>query len=830
MQVQVTKDKVTILDKCTVKVHKGEYNINKITFDLSEEYTDDLVVNAIFSLENGKAYQMSILNNECGIPAEVLDSSGIVTLGVYAYKINNDELELRYSPYPTYFTVIGGSYDPTAEESQEITPSQFEQYMQALQAGLNQVSESIKEVNQATDNANDLVDEINNKLENGDFIGPQGPQGEVGPQGPPGEKGEKGATGDTGPQGPKGETGPQGEKGDKGDTGVGISTVTAGTPVIEDDKTVTPITFNKTDGSNQTVNVEAQNGETQDLSGYVTNDALDNIVPNNTGNGEIVSVDDAIAYKTFNVTVDGASEQETTTGKNLYNYEDIMSVGDDVTVDEDGYITFTYDNSQGESTVYKNYFTKPISLLKANTNYSIFVEVKSISGQGYLAITSQDASSSVQQFNVPSVGNSIDFNDINSGGIIKKDYTSKENLNDSTINIGVRTFVGFGPGESGSITFRISLLENTSVTSENFVYEPYTGGQPSPSPDYPQEITTLTFDKITRCGKNLLPNNITSQTINGLTITKNDDNSVTINGTTTAYTALNFIENFILPKGDYTLSYHYNGQFPEEGSIWTIATDLEDNQIFGFPIDYNSTKTLNENTTFSKIGIAIQIDNEINNLTLYPMIEQGIEATEYEPYQATEYAIDLQGNEMVELPNRVKDELVIDKQGNVNLIKNVGKVILDGSENNWNWNMITEDEKYRFSTGVIQSLVEPSTPCLSNYFMSGSADDDDYFVENTIEIAPSGGITICTYAVSNSIEEFRAWLQAHNVIVYYQLATPEVIPLGTLSELITTLNGTNNISINGNIPTNILATYALDIKKYIDNKLAEISTAMIEEG
>ena len=135
MQVQVTKDKVTILDKCTVKVHKGEYNINKITFDLSEEYTDDLVVNAIFSLENGKAYQMSILNNECGIPAEVLASSGIVTLGVYAYKVNNEELELRYSPYPTYFTVIGGSYDPSAEESQEITPSQFEQYMQALQAG-----------------------------------------------------------------------------------------------------------------------------------------------------------------------------------------------------------------------------------------------------------------------------------------------------------------------------------------------------------------------------------------------------------------------------------------------------------------------------------------------------------------------------------------------------------------------------------------------------------------------------------------------------------------------------------------------------------------------
>ena len=81
-----------------------------------------------------------------------------------------------------------------------------------------------------------------------------------------------------------------------------------------------------------------------------------------------------------------------------------------------------------------------------------------------------------------------------------------------------------------------------------------------------------------------------------------------------------------------------------------------------------------------------------------------------------------------------------------------------------------------------------------------------------------------------TVEELKVWLQEHNVTVYYQLATPQTIPLGKLTDIITTLNGTNNIFINGNIPTTISATYALDIKKYIDNKLAEISTAMIEEG
>lgn len=321
MQVQVTKDKVTILDKCAIKVHKGEYNVNKITFDLSEEYTDDLIVNAIFSLENGKAYQMSILNNECSIPAEALATSGIVTLGVYAYKISNEELELRYSPYPTYFTVINGSYDPSAGESQEITPSQFEQYMQALQDGIKEIEDIIGNVEDlpsriipsggnngqvlakrsdkdydtewinisggasGTTNYKDLTNkpQINGitldgnltskdlkikqnytaddiaffdgetfqeKYDNGELTGPQGEKG---------EKGDPGIQGDPGPAGADGED------------GVGITTITAGTPVINDNKTITPITFNKTDGSTQIVNVEAQNGSgsSQDLSNYV---------------------------------------------------------------------------------------------------------------------------------------------------------------------------------------------------------------------------------------------------------------------------------------------------------------------------------------------------------------------------------------------------------------------------------------------------------------------------------------------------------------------------------------------------------------------------------
>ena len=81
----------------------------------------------------------------------------------------------------------------------------------------------------AVKRADDLVKSVEAKLENGDFIGAQGPQGpigETGPQGAPGaqgekgEKGEKGETGATGPQGVPGTNGADGAPGKDGRDGL----------------------------------------------------------------------------------------------------------------------------------------------------------------------------------------------------------------------------------------------------------------------------------------------------------------------------------------------------------------------------------------------------------------------------------------------------------------------------------------------------------------------------------------------------------------------------------------------------------------------------------
>lgn len=135
MKVSVSKDYVKLLEKTSVQ--SGEYNVNEIEFEFDEIYTNDLVKMAVFSCYTGN-YQTTIIDNKCQIPHEVLESEEEIVFGVYAYVTKDDELILRYSPKPIQICVNEGSYKDGLE-TEEITPTQFELYMSALQAGLNQV-------------------------------------------------------------------------------------------------------------------------------------------------------------------------------------------------------------------------------------------------------------------------------------------------------------------------------------------------------------------------------------------------------------------------------------------------------------------------------------------------------------------------------------------------------------------------------------------------------------------------------------------------------------------------------------------------------------------
>ena len=252
MIVKVTKDTVKIVDEDYI-LNKGEYKVNKCYFQFSEEYTGNLVKKAIFEHGDTKI-EVVIANNECDIPYEVLNFNTF-ELRVYAYQVDGDDLVLRYSPTYTNAYLRAGSYDADATHGEEITPSQFEQYEQALSDGLVTVNSKLDDIDTAIDETNNLnltvsklgkittvaLTKKDSTVQTVEILdGLQGETGEQGEQGEKGEKGDKGDKGDTGatgpigpegPEGPQGEQGPQGEtgptgpqgpKGDKGDTGTSL--------------------------------------------------------------------------------------------------------------------------------------------------------------------------------------------------------------------------------------------------------------------------------------------------------------------------------------------------------------------------------------------------------------------------------------------------------------------------------------------------------------------------------------------------------------------------------------------------------------------------------
>ena len=97
-----------------------------------------------------------------------------------------------------------------------------------MKTAVQNTDAATKRADDAASNAQKVANDVQKKLDNGEFVGAQGPKGEkgdTGAQGPQGEtgatgpQGPKGETGATGPQGPKGETGAIGPQGPRGETG-----------------------------------------------------------------------------------------------------------------------------------------------------------------------------------------------------------------------------------------------------------------------------------------------------------------------------------------------------------------------------------------------------------------------------------------------------------------------------------------------------------------------------------------------------------------------------------------------------------------------------------
>ena len=158
-------------------------------------------------------------------------------------------------------------------------------------------------------------------------------------------------------------------------------------------------------------------------------------------------------------------------------------------------------------------------------------------------------------------------------------------------------------------------------SASDATYEPYENICP---------ISGRTSVETTRTGKNLLENTATTQTVNGITFTKNDDGTITANGTST--NNIFFTIGTIRKAGTYILSGCPQGGSNAGYSIRNYSSSIRD---YGNGVTFTVAEGSSENIRIvfgGGGGVAV------NNLTFKPMIRLASETdASYEPYQGDTY-------------------------------------------------------------------------------------------------------------------------------------------------------------------------------------------------
>lgn len=272
-------------------------------------------------------------------------------------------------------------------------------------------------------------------------------QGETGPQGPQGPAGPDGPQGETGPQGPQGEPGPQGEK---GDTGLGLPTPTT------EDKGKVPVVNAAGDGYELgNAQVDAYTKAESDAR-YAPIEAA--IRPTVSGNP--ATLEHSVAWAMQGLSVYGKSTQVTTAGAQLLPPQLASAVMQDGVTFEplaDGrlrvYGTATKDTTVTGTTLVSlsaEAYTLDIGLKMDSAAFRVCMT--EITGEPYLDIEDGN-SSSTQTLAEP---------------------------------IQVALLVRVYEGQTVDVVLSPMLCSGSTARP----WEPYTGGAPSPSPDYPQPINT----------------------------------------------------------------------------------------------------------------------------------------------------------------------------------------------------------------------------------------------------------------------------------------------------------------------------------------------------
>lgn len=552
-------------------------------------------------------------------------------------------------------------------------------------------------------------------------------------------------------------------------------------------------------------NVKKTNDARDLAKQYMEQASQDALAINGTANGiiEKVTIEDGYAQindssnrRLNNMIIRGNSEQIQTTGKNLLLiYKQTQTVNG---------ITLTYDNDN------KVIIANGTATSWTNIALGVFDFKKGIT---YKFVGCPKGGSVDTLYHIEPNGGL--FFDIGNGAT----YTPSEDKLNTLIYFVVTKGVVLN-----NLVIKPMITTNLNVTYDD--YEPYTGGKPSPSPEYPQEIKAVNDLSGVMSGKNLLkPHGSYPRTGYGITFNLMND-GIHVNGKCTASSWYTFIYSDTLQAG----TYYINGIKGASNSRYQVVLYKND-VIIGYITTNNFKLVLKEK---AKIKLSLYVYpgyGTFNDLVLpYMICRNENDLYSYTPYQGQSLLNYTLQNPLYKLSD-VYDYIDFNRG---KIVRNIGVITFDGSD----------DEDIRLSPpdgfrrvylylfrNSILSIENINPYCKSNMFKFTNLWTDGVMSHNHLFYVSSTNIYV-SYNEITSLNDFKTWLNKNPITVYYQLATPteEDIPaelLSQLKELQTYVTTTNVMFEASDVYPIVDLEYIADTKTYIDNKFKELAEVII---
>ena len=367
-----------------------------------------------------------------------------------------------------------------------------------------------------------------------------------------------------------------------------------------------------------------------------------------------------------------------------------------------------------------------------------------------------------------------------------------------------------------------TVLENVTVKpmltygQESREFEPYHGETITPD-----EVEL--YGDAHAVGKNLIPTFRGTASVNGVTVKLNTDGSITLDGTATEQTIIT-ISDFCLAKGDYVLSS--GAALPTTVTIYACKKSTPTSWL-GFVNTAAPVKAISlASQEFVEYRIMIT-RGTVSNLTIYPQLEAGSEATAYEPYQGMTTA--LEDGDSLDLAT-----------GEV--VRRWKRLELDGTEA-WVATQSGVEGKYRCVLGV-DNVLKPATvqiaaELLCTHYLTLPAGTVGTWGGNTgISINSQDGKMVIydsNYDTAD-VTLFKAYLAAQKeagtpVTVLYKLKEPEVVSDGAHSlaqpegEMVISALGTRGETAEA-VDTEALYTYRPDW----DDVLSRLAESEVQQA